>query len=106
MRMPADEQAELLTWITTGIFALSLLSSIFRSDPTLAICLFGFYGAPSQPVPILLSLGLNGGWSGGQARTCAGALRAQEATGCHESGAKRRAGSRLAWLASQQHGPR
>ena len=53
------EQADLLTWITTGIFVLSLFSSIMRSDPTLAICLFGFYGgrlhshacAPQLPRP-------------------------------------------------------
>ena len=41
------EQSDLLTWITTGIFILSLFSSIVRSDPTMPICLFGFYGAPS-----------------------------------------------------------
>ena len=40
------EQSDLLTWITTGIFILSLFSSIVRSDPTMPICLFGFYGAP------------------------------------------------------------
>jgi len=39
------EQSDLLTWITTGIFILSLFSSIVRSDPTMSICLFGFYGA-------------------------------------------------------------
>ena len=39
------EQSDLLTWITTGIFVLSLFSSIVRSDPTMSICLFGFYGA-------------------------------------------------------------
>ena len=39
-----DEDADLLTWITTGIFCLSIMASIVRSDPTLAICLFGFYG--------------------------------------------------------------
>ena len=39
------EQSDLLTWITTGIFVISLFSSIMRSDPTMSICLFGFYGA-------------------------------------------------------------
>ena len=43
------EQSDLLTWITTGIFILSLFSSIVRSDPTMSICLFGFYGVPSAP---------------------------------------------------------
>ncbi len=44
-----DEYADLLTWITTGIFCLSIMSSIVRSDPTLAICLFGFYGESPPP---------------------------------------------------------
>ena len=39
------EQCENVTWVTTGIFILSIFLTILRPDPTLAICLFGFYGA-------------------------------------------------------------
>lgn len=39
------EHCESLSYITTGIFVISLFLSILRPDPTLAVCLFGFYGA-------------------------------------------------------------
>ena len=38
------EHCESLSYITTGIFVISLFLSILRPDPTLAVCLFGFYG--------------------------------------------------------------
>ena len=40
------EHCDTVTWVTTGIFTLSIFLSILRPDPTLTICLFGFYGAP------------------------------------------------------------
>ena len=39
------EGCESLTFVTTGIFIISIFLTILRPDPTLAICLFGFYGA-------------------------------------------------------------
>ena len=39
------EGCDSLTWTTAGIFVVSLFLSILRPDPTLAVCLFGFYGA-------------------------------------------------------------
>ena len=39
------EHCDTVTWVTTGIFTLSIFLSILRPDPTLTICLFGFYGA-------------------------------------------------------------
>ena len=39
------EHCDSVTWVTTGIFTLSIFLSILRPDPTLTICLFGFYGA-------------------------------------------------------------
>lgn len=39
------EECDNLTWVTTGIFILSIFLTILRPDPTLAVCLFGFYGA-------------------------------------------------------------
>ena len=42
------EQCDTVTWVTTGIFSVSIFLSILRPDPTLTICLFGFYGVASQ----------------------------------------------------------
>ena len=39
------EHCDQVTWVTSGIFTLSIFLSILRPDPTLTICLFGFYGA-------------------------------------------------------------
>merc|ERR1712087_1043683 len=39
------EHCESLSYITAGIFVISLFLSVLRPDPTLAVCLFGFYGA-------------------------------------------------------------
>ena len=39
------EQCDTVTWVTTGIFTMSIFLTILRPDPTLTICLFGFYGA-------------------------------------------------------------
>ena len=39
------EHCDNVTWVTTSIFLLSIFLSILRPDPTLTICLFGFYGA-------------------------------------------------------------
>ena len=39
------QHCDTVTWATTGIFVLSIFLSILRPDPTLTICLFGFYGA-------------------------------------------------------------
>ena len=39
------EGCDNLTWTTTGIFITSIFLTILRPDPTLSICLFGFYGA-------------------------------------------------------------
>ena len=67
------EQSDLLTWITTGIFILSLFSSIVRSDPTMSICLFGFYGAPlalTDPMQHAFSLSHRARYTW-QAHTCA-----------------------------------
>jgi len=47
-RAEIEENCETLTWITTGIFLISIFLSILRPDPTLAVCLFGFYGAHTQ----------------------------------------------------------
>ena len=38
------EHCDSVTWTTTGIFTVSIFLSILRPDPTLTICLFGFYG--------------------------------------------------------------
>lgn len=38
------EKCDSVTWTTTGIFVLSIFLTILRPDPTLAVCLFGFYG--------------------------------------------------------------
>jgi hypothetical protein len=38
------EHCESVTWVTTGIFMLAMFLTILRPDPTLTICLFGFYG--------------------------------------------------------------
>ena len=38
------EGCDNLTWSVTGIFVLSIFLTILRPDPTLAICLFAFYG--------------------------------------------------------------
>ena len=38
------EHCESVTWATTGIFVVSIFLSILRPDPSLTICLFGFYG--------------------------------------------------------------
>lgn len=38
------QHCDTVTWATTGIFVLSIFLSILRPDPTLTICLFGFYG--------------------------------------------------------------
>mmetsp|Transcript_15065 Transcript_15065/g.43220 ORF Transcript_15065/g.43220 Transcript_15065/m.43220 type:complete len:168 (+) Transcript_15065:48-551(+) len=45
VRAEIDESCETLIWITTGIFLISIFLSILRPEPTLAVCLFGFYGA-------------------------------------------------------------
>ena len=42
------ENCDAVTWVTTGIFTLSIFLSILRPDPTLTICLFGFYGGRAQ----------------------------------------------------------
>ena len=42
------EQCDNLTWVVTGIFVLSIFLTILRPDPTLAICLFAFYGAHTR----------------------------------------------------------
>lgn len=48
LRAEIEENCETLIWITTGIFLISIFLSILRPDPTLAICLFGFYGAHTR----------------------------------------------------------
>jgi hypothetical protein len=48
MRAEIEENCETLIWITTGIFLISIFLSILRPDPTLAVCLFGFYGAHTR----------------------------------------------------------
>ena len=50
------EGCDSLTWVTAGIFVVSLFLSILRPDPTLAICLFGFYGTCLPASPQLLAL--------------------------------------------------
>ena len=39
------DRCETVGGITSGIFTLSLFLTILRPDPTLAVCLFGLYGA-------------------------------------------------------------
>lgn len=41
------EHCDSVTNVTTGIFLLSMFLTILRPDPTLVVCLFGFYGAKS-----------------------------------------------------------
>lgn len=45
------QHCDTVTWATTGIFVLSIFLSILRPDPTLTICLFGFYGELRKLLP-------------------------------------------------------
>ena len=39
------EECEMVSYVAVGIFSVSMFLSLLRPDPTLAVCLFGFYGA-------------------------------------------------------------
>jgi len=45
LRAQIAEGCESVSYVTSGIFVISIFLTILRPDPTLAICLFGFYGA-------------------------------------------------------------
>jgi hypothetical protein len=40
-----NERCNDVTWITTCIFTLGIFLVLLRPDPTMSVCLFGFYGA-------------------------------------------------------------
>ena len=48
LRVKVAEGCESVSYVTSGIFVISIFLTILRPDPTLAICLFGFYGASAS----------------------------------------------------------
>jgi len=64
------DSCESLTYTTSGIFVASLFLTVLRPDPTLAVCLFGFYGAHVRSkgairsfwVFLLLTVGIDVFW--------------------------------------------
>lgn len=57
------DQCDTITWTTTGIFTLSIFLTILRPDPTLTICLFGFYGITRfQAMPMAPSVVSDDRW--------------------------------------------